>query len=936
MTFRSFTYYSNHHFLISLVGLIELIGLFLMFVSCNKTPEYIISNNDFDSLQLAPFVEPNFPFISTSLDLRDMAPGLPADNLVSRGIVMMLGDSTYACFDTDLLRWSVGWTGDFISLTGMAQISYDDFFNKKNKFPKVLGSPKLATGIYLGWELGESTWQDPREKDPPDRHYAWGPISEELGRYDGLYLQNDGVVLKYSVDEVGILEKPGSQNFEGGTVFVRNLRIEPHTENLILHLAEVANGVETISETGFAYVYHDGRDTVTAIGLMGSIEEVGLEISDDQYLSAVFSGTGNAIDAGLVIWKGRADEIDAFKTILQHLTVKSISSEPLVGSTRWSDKVYTREMRSPDTSAFVVDQLMLPLPNPWNRNVRIMDVAFFEDGTAMVVSFAGDVWSVEGIGTEYMTWSRFASGLNEPMSIEILRDTVYVYDRLGITRFYDRNNDGEADYYENFSNVMPQSIDTREWPSDMVVDPQGGLYVSKGGALFTNQGIGPPTTKGFRMGSRLDGSIVWISPDGRKSKRIATGFRGPYLGINPVTGMLTASDQQGNFVPSTPVYNVQVGDYFGVPSTAHGADTADITPPLLWIPHHVDPSGLGQVWVMSDRMGPLNDQLIHISFSRPGLFKVLVDSSGQPWQGGVSFIKGHYPTPVSKGAVSPTDGFPYFAGFNLFGSPSTGISSLIRLRYTGKPDPQPVSFQAGRQGLVLEFGEELDSDYSEKIAHYRVKRYNYRRTQEYGSGHYRLDGSPGEGQLPVLSAYLSSNKKRLFLSIPNMTPVDQMEISYDLRTATGDTINDQFWFTVHHTEPLDFNKLGLDQVDESSLVMEKSIVSADHGGDSEISLTRGETIFNKMACAGCHSPGTRTEGMYGPPFHDLYGSMQEFEDGNSRRVDEAYLRESIYEPNKQVVKGYSPEMPAFLGILNDAEMESIILYIKSLSNQEKI
>src|SRR5690625_2446412 len=181
-------YHFNRFLLTEQFDLTLVLLLLIVMASCKNPPENIISHNDFDSLQLAPYVEPDFPFITTSMDLRNMSSGLPADNVVSRGIVTRLADSTYACFDTDLLRWSAGWTGDFISLTGMAQISYDDFFNKRNKFPKVLGKPKIGTGIYPGWESRKSTWEDPREKIPQHRNYAWGPVPESVGRYGGLYL----------------------------------------------------------------------------------------------------------------------------------------------------------------------------------------------------------------------------------------------------------------------------------------------------------------------------------------------------------------------------------------------------------------------------------------------------------------------------------------------------------------------------------------------------------------------------------------------------------------------------------------------------------------------------------------------------------------------------------------------------------------------------
>ena len=51
------------------------------------------------------------------------------------------------------------------------------------------------------------------------------------------------------------------------------------------------------------------------------------------------------------------------------------------------------------------------------------------------------------------------------------------------------------------------------------------------------------------------------------------------------------------------------------------------------------------------------------------------------------------------------------------------------------------------------------------------------------------------------------------------------------------------------------------------------------------------------------------------------------------KADEAYLRESITNPSAKVVKGFEKfdtGMPIYAGILNDSQIESLILYIKSL------
>lgn len=913
-------------------SILALLVIYIFSTSCKKIPENIIGENNFDSLELAPYVEADFPFISTSLDLRNLGHGLPEWNLTSRGIVMNLGPEAYACFDTDLLRWSLAWTGDHIALTGMAQISYDDFFNKRNKFPVVLGEPKFAIGLYPGWSVGAPQYQDVREKVPPYDENIWGPIPESLGRWEGIMLEDsNGMVLKYIVGDVSIDERPGISRFENQVVFTRNFSIHAHEEQLYLNVAEVVEGKGGHVEESVAYIIQgENQDTVTAVGFVGGSGS--WKIGDSRFLTLELGPTSEESYSQVMMWKGPRVLLGTFRDFINAISVENITPHPGENVIRWKEKVHAREIVSPDTAAYVADQLLLPLPNPWKRNVRIMDIDFFEDGRAAVVSFEGDVWLLEGIDRNYHTWSRFASGLNQPMSIEIVQDTIYVFDRLGIHRILDLNGDGEADFYKNFSNVVDQSMETREWPADLVKDPKGGFYIAKGGSLSAGPHIGRPTVKGFARGSQYDGSVLHISEDGRKFEVMATGLRGPYLGIHPETGFLTVTDQQGNFVPSTPVYHVSKGDYYGVPSTAHRVDTPAITPPLLWAPHHIEPSSIGQAWVLSEKMGPLNGQLVHMSFGRPGIYKILIDTVGSNLQGGLIYIPMNYPTPVAKATMRSQDGYLYVAGFNLWGSASEGISSILRMRYTGQPDLLPVAFEAGTQGVILRYDTKLDVGQVENIGNFQVKRYNYRRTPEYGSGHFRLDGSPGQEHIPVLSSHLSEDQKAVLLVVPNMVAVDQMEVEYKLESTQGHKVAGTFAFTLHSVKDLDLEKRGFQHVEIGDLTLRSDQISDQSGEEQTASVELGQQLFNKMACVGCHSPGTRTEGLYGPPFQDLYGSIQRFTDGTEQLVDEEYLRESILEPSVKIVEGYAAEMPSFLGILKDAEIESIILYIQSLSS----
>ena len=81
--------------------------------------------------------------------------------------------------------------------------------------------------------------------------------------------------------------------------------------------------------------------------------------------------------------------------------------------------------------AYVVDNLPLPLENPWRRNLRLADLAFFSDGRGAVVTLDGDVWMISGLKGDLrdIIWKRFTSGLHEPLGLCVRNDELFVNDR---------------------------------------------------------------------------------------------------------------------------------------------------------------------------------------------------------------------------------------------------------------------------------------------------------------------------------------------------------------------------------------------------------------------------------------------------------------------------------------------------------------------------
>lgn len=100
---------------------------------------------------------------------------------------------------------------------------------------------------------------------------------------------------------------------------------------------------------------------------------------------------------------------------------------------------------------------------------------------------------------------------------------------------------------------------------------------------------------------------------------------------------------------------------------------------------------------------------------------------------------------------------------------------------------------------------------------------------------------------------------------------------------------------------------------------------------------RGEKWSKTYGCVGCHNLDPSKK-LVGPSWKDLYGSSHALEDGSTVTVDDAYLRESILNPNAKIVAGYKPNlMPKDFQTRFEKdnagksfdEVDDLIAYIKS-------
>jgi cytochrome c2 len=859
-----------------------------------------------------PWLEWDAPFFSSVLDVRRAGAPLPTDNLAPRAIVVRAAgtagragsaDGHWLAFDPDLLRVVAIWRGMGVTPTALAPGSYHQLDRKtpggQRALPEPDGPVAIATGIYPGWQVGDRpSLDDPRSPAPSPEEVGRGPVDLAIGRFTAVRLTRDGAVLEYEVGGTPVQEwvtgAPGRPD-----VVVRHVAIAATTQTTWLLLGVTATGADVSLAT-------EGRqrptlETVPGPAGTAAVQVVRLPPHDAprRFAVAVF-------DAGA-----------APAIVLR--PAPTAPAEP-----RWRQAVATAIQTSAFTDAYVVDDVPLPEPNPWKRGVRVSDIQFFADGTGACVTLDGDVWLVKGLASAEgaVQWRRFASGLHEPLTLAIRDEQVHVFDRNGVWRLRDTNGDGEADRHELFSNAFAQTADTREFPSTIRLGPQGEFVIAKGGQQATTIG-------------KHNGSVLRLSADGRTATVLGYGLRQPQLAVHPQTGLVTASDQQGHYIPSTPLHIVRDRQFHGFLSDNLPKEVypAPIAAPLTWIPHDVNASAMSQVWLLESRMGPLDNGLVHIAYNRPEVFRVLLDLDRAMPQAAVVSLTSAFDYPPLNGAVNPEDGQLYIAGFQIlgWGTTATRLAGLGRVRYTGAPVTVPRQLTPMREGVLIRFDVALDPAAAGDVANYTAASWGYRRTFRYGSPNFKADGTPGVDPLVPSHAYVSTDGRGVFVAIPDMKPVMQLKVSWALKAKDGRPVKGDAYTTPYALGAFNPRAEGFGNV---VLDLTRRAAPALPVASAAPSIDEGRDVFVKYGCLACHATERGGPAKMGPALAGLFGSPRRISDRAEPIVaDEAYVRQSIREPSAAIAEGFQRAgvgMPSFAGVLSDAQLESLVLFLKSL------
>ena len=731
--------------------------------------------------KLSPHLQADFPYTKAAVRLN-----FPKDAVSNKGMAIIAGREAFMCFDTDLLRWSAGWTGGYLTEDGVS------FRGNHGASPRIAGDQKFGSSDLSGWADAKGSFADSR-KEP------FGPLPKAQAKWRGCYVADDTVVLSYTVGDVRILEQPGSVEQDGQTVFVRSLQHGALTTSPATLVCEVENAKGNVKD-GVAVLV--SGEMVTAVALVNAPEDAVLEVQENRRIVAKLAKGTVAGTFQIRIWSGSKADHTKFVELLK-VPVKAQFRK--AGKNRWPQSITKQGVmnasKTPD-GAYVTDVIASPERNPWNRRVRFGGLDFFSDGNRAALStWDGDVWIVEGLKNENfkdIKWTRFASGGFETLGLKVVDDVIYTSGRDEITRYHDLNKDGAADHYESFNNDITSSRGFHEFVFDLHTDKEGNFYTIKAGPVRGGgRGFGGGGGNGHV--SAHAGALLKVDKNGKKLTVVATGFRAPNgMGVGP-EGQLTSGDNEGTWVPRCPINWIKPGGFYGVEDLAHKNPLPPHHKPLCWLDKGWDNSGGGQEWVRSKIWGPFYGELLHTSYGQSSLYLVLKEEVDGQMQGGVVKFPLRFTSSAMRPRFNPHDGHLYVAGLKGWQSNAGRITGLDRVRYTGAKVYMVNGLKVNKAGLRLSFTQELDPKTATDPENYAITRWNYQRTKNYGSPTFKVSNPKERGNegVKITGATLSADRKTVILSVEDLRPCDQQLIRFNVKAVDGTSIRAEVMHTIH-------------------------------------------------------------------------------------------------------------------------------------------
>ena len=439
-------------------------------------------------------------------------------------------------------------------------------------------------------------------------------------------------------------------------------------------------------------------------------------------------------------------------------------------------------------------------------------IDFLPDGRLIACFMRGEVMTYNLKSKE---WSLFAEGLQLPLGIlAVTNSEVLVMQLSNLVRIKDTDGDGLADVYENAASDFGISGNYHEFNYGPVKDKAGNLFfalntASSGGGVRSI--VRGPVNKLGRDG--VDGhsemfSVVpyrgWVmelTTDG-KLHPFASGFRSPNgLGIDPDDNLFVA-DNQSDWVPTSSLYHVRKDHFYGHPASLvwkkewknrdpFNAPISELdkirTPAAVLFPQGIMANSPSQplVDMTHGKFGPFSGQLFIGEMNRDRILRVMLEKVGGEFQGAcIPFIDAHGLRAGNNRLAFAPDGSLWIGQIGFGGW--VGESGMQRIVFTGAVPMDVYTMSLTTEGFDITFTQPVGQTAATNPLNYTIRRYRYEYKKKDPKEGIDVSTQVEVQDIPVSSATLSRDAKKVSLIIHNLKPGYIYELKLgDIKSPDG-------------------------------------------------------------------------------------------------------------------------------------------------------
>ncbi|HUQ95247.1 MAG TPA: hypothetical protein VM120_26455 [Bryobacteraceae bacterium] len=405
------------------------------------------------------------------------------------------------------------------------------------------------------------------------------------------------------------------------------------------------------------------------------------------------------------------------------------------------------------------------VPLPRDIAPEVAGVTFSADGLLAASFRRGYIYLMD---LKTQRWRKFAEGLQSPLGIMPGEKPgeFYVAQLAELTHVVDTDGNGKADLYEAVADGWGVSGNYHEFLYGPVRDKAGNFYLSLG--LSSNNAQprmpvrGEYTTKGRQAKQVKEGTVgkvghyspttyrgcaIRITPKGQV-ELVSCGFRQPNgLGFN-AEGDLFATDNQGDWVGTSPLHHVTQGAFHGHPASLNwapwfqGRDPVDAEVaelervrklPAIQFPQNDMGGSVTQPLLDTTKgaFGPYAGQMLVAEWTYPRILRADLEKVGGEYQGAAFLlVEGNgLRAGNNRIALAPDGKSLYTSQTSRIWGTSEGLQRIV---YTGRVPMDILHMRLTSDGFELEFTKPV-SDTARDAANYSVTHYYYKYHSTYGS-----------------------------------------------------------------------------------------------------------------------------------------------------------------------------------------------------------